>query len=99
MLLDAQATGMPVISTRHCDISEEVLDGRTGLLVDEKDVDGLVAAMKQFYDMPQAEFDAFAEAASDHVRTNYDVKECARQLSITYSDMVEQSEGSNLSKK
>lgn len=31
-LLDAQATGLPVLSTRHCDIPFEVEHERTGLL-------------------------------------------------------------------
>jgi len=30
VLLDAQCTGMPVISTTHCDIPEEVIHGKTG---------------------------------------------------------------------
>ena len=31
ILLDAQATGMPVISTTHCDIPSEVIHNKTGL--------------------------------------------------------------------
>ena len=31
VLLEMAATGMPIVSTRHCDIPEVVIDGKTGL--------------------------------------------------------------------
>jgi glycosyltransferase involved in cell wall biosynthesis/GT2 family glycosyltransferase len=37
-LMEASATGLPVLSTRHSAIPELVLDGVTGFLTDEKDV-------------------------------------------------------------
>ena len=43
-LMEMAASGMPVISTRHADIPELVEHQRTGLLADERDVDGLVAS-------------------------------------------------------
>ncbi len=47
VLLDAQATGMPVISTTHCDIPDEVVHGETGLLSPEKDVGALAELIKK----------------------------------------------------
>jgi glycosyltransferase involved in cell wall biosynthesis len=44
-VLEASATGLPVISTRHAGIAEVVLDGETGLLVEEGDVDRMARAM------------------------------------------------------
>ncbi|MBI1878352.1 MAG: glycosyltransferase [Chloroflexi bacterium] len=44
-LLEAQAVGMPVIGTLHAGIPEEIVDGETGFLVPEKDVDALAAKM------------------------------------------------------
>ena len=38
---EACATGLPVVSTRHAGIPEIVIDGETGLLVDEGDVEGM----------------------------------------------------------
>ncbi len=88
VLLDAQATGMPVIATRHCDIPEEVLDGRAGVLVDEKDICRLTEAVRRFYDMPQDEYNRLAQAAVDHVRTHYDVRNSASQLRALYCDLI-----------
>jgi colanic acid/amylovoran biosynthesis glycosyltransferase len=45
VLMEAQASGVPVIATRHSGIPELVLDGRTGLLTDEHDVAGLANAI------------------------------------------------------
>jgi colanic acid/amylovoran biosynthesis glycosyltransferase len=43
-IAEAMATGVPVVSTRHSGIPEGVLDGVTGLLVEESDVDGMADA-------------------------------------------------------
>lgn len=44
-IMEAMATGLPVVSTRHAGIPELVLDGRTGYLVPEGDVDQLADRM------------------------------------------------------
>jgi glycosyltransferase involved in cell wall biosynthesis len=44
-ILEAQMSGLPVVSTRHSGIPEIVLDGETGLLVDEGDAAGMGRAM------------------------------------------------------
>ena len=89
-LLEAQATGMPVISTRHCDIPEEVVDGQTGLLAAERDVSALAGYIRRFYCMEQAEYDAFARAAVAHVRSEYDVRQTAAHLVGEYRELCRQ---------
>jgi glycosyltransferase involved in cell wall biosynthesis len=42
---EAMASGAVVISTRHAGIPEAVVEGETGLLVDEGDLDGYAAAL------------------------------------------------------
>jgi colanic acid/amylovoran biosynthesis glycosyltransferase len=44
-ILEAGASGLPVIATRHAGIPDVVLDGETGLLVDERDVSGMADCM------------------------------------------------------
>jgi colanic acid/amylovoran biosynthesis glycosyltransferase len=48
-LMEAMATGMPVVSTRHSGIPELVTDDSSGLLVDERDVEALAAALLRLY--------------------------------------------------
>jgi glycosyltransferase involved in cell wall biosynthesis len=44
-VLEASASGLPVIATRHGGIKEAVLEGESGLLVDEGDVEGMARHM------------------------------------------------------
>lgn len=46
-ILEACASGLPVIATRHTGIPEVVIDGKTGLLVDEGDLEGMSRHMIQ----------------------------------------------------
>jgi colanic acid/amylovoran biosynthesis glycosyltransferase len=44
-VLEAGATAVPVVATRHEGIADVVIDGETGLLVEEGDVNGMAAAV------------------------------------------------------
>ena len=44
-ILEASAAGIPVISTRHAGIPDVIVDGETGLLVEEHDVEGMSKQM------------------------------------------------------
>lgn len=52
-VLEAMASALPVVSTRHSGIPEAVDDDVTGLLVDEHDVDGMAAAIATLLDDPE----------------------------------------------
>jgi colanic acid/amylovoran biosynthesis glycosyltransferase len=51
-VLEAMATGLPVVATRHGGIPEAVDHGRTGLLVAEEDHVGLANAMQEIIHSP-----------------------------------------------
>ncbi|HSP43790.1 MAG TPA: glycosyltransferase [Luteolibacter sp.] len=44
-MLEAMMTGLPVIATRHAGMGEVIEHGVNGLLVDERDVEGMAGAM------------------------------------------------------
>lgn len=46
-IIEAAASGMPVIATTHCDIPEIVENERTGFLAPERDVEALARAMEK----------------------------------------------------
>lgn len=88
VLLDAQATGMPVISTTHCDIPQEVVDGTTGILCPEGDVPALVRAICDFCEMDEGRYLAHAVAARKHVEGNFDVRDCAATMESLYRELA-----------
>jgi colanic acid/amylovoran biosynthesis glycosyltransferase len=51
-ILEAGATGLPVVSTRHAGIPDVVIEGETGFLVDERDVAGMAQHMLRLVEDP-----------------------------------------------
>lgn len=69
-ILEAGASGVPVIATRHAGIPDVVLDGRTGFLVDERDVRGMGEAWSRVIDDP-ALAGRLGAAARRHISANF----------------------------
>ncbi len=85
-IIEAQATGMPVVSTHHCDIPEVVIDGETGLLAEEKNIEALTNGLAQMLDrkwMGKA-----GRRAAEHARSKYSAKTCGKQKNKIYEQVV-----------
>jgi glycosyltransferase involved in cell wall biosynthesis len=52
-ILEAQASGVPVVATDAGGVPEFVADGRTGLLVPPQDADAIAAALGRLFDDPE----------------------------------------------
>jgi glycosyltransferase involved in cell wall biosynthesis len=52
-IIEACASALPIVSTRHAGIPEIVVDKETGFLVDERDVHGMAECMSKFLRDPQ----------------------------------------------
>lgn len=89
VLLDAQAAGLPVLATTHCDIPDEVLDGETGLLAQERDPEQLARNIERFYHMADLEYQLFSCNARWHVEREYDVLKSAALLRRIYVELVQ----------
>jgi glycosyltransferase involved in cell wall biosynthesis len=89
-VLEAGASGLPVVATRHAGIPDVVIDQTTGLLVEERDVAGMASAMLRLLDDP-ALAERLGAAARDHVRVNFSLDQSvARLWSITASCLPRQ---------
>jgi len=91
VLLEAQATGLPVISTKHSDIPQQVLHGQTGFLASERDPAGLAAYIERFYNMGSEEYHQMSIAAHRHVEQHFDLKINAPKLQKLYKSIVHSS--------
>jgi len=78
-LLEAMASGAPIVATDAGSITEALTDGVTGLLVPQRDVGALAAALRRLADDPAlaARLGAAAAAA---VKLRYDVAVCETPL-------------------
>ena len=90
VILDAQATGMPIISTTHCDIPEEVIHEKTGFLAPEKDIQSLSKYIEIFYNMEQETYNRFSHSAREHIEKFYNIKENAKNLANIYKSLLKE---------
>ncbi|HKV49691.1 MAG TPA: glycosyltransferase [Gemmatimonadaceae bacterium] len=78
-LMEAMASGVPVVATRHSGIPELVRDQVSGLLVGERDVDALAGALRSLVDHP-AQWLTLALAAHDAVAQDYNANKLTDAL-------------------
>ena len=71
-VLEASSSGLPVVSTRHSGIKEAVIDGETGFLTDEYDIEGTARNMIDLAASPELAF-KLGRAARAHMIRNYDI--------------------------
>lgn len=88
-IIEMAATGMPIVASRHCDIPEIVKHEETGLLADERDVDGLTSALEWLIEHPDR-WKELAEAARAHVEEDYDAATQGRRLADRYRTLVDE---------
>jgi glycosyltransferase involved in cell wall biosynthesis len=85
-LLEAQASGVPVVAGRSGGVGEIVMPGVTGLLVRQGDAPAFADAVRSLI-VDGRRRAAFAEAARQRVRAEHDLSSAARHLN-TLIDMV-----------
>jgi len=86
-IIEMAASGMPVISTTHCDIPEIIHHGRTGLLSPEGDVSGLVSHLK----WSVKHWDRWAEmvqAGRRHIEANFNAITQGGRLANIYREIA-----------
>jgi colanic acid/amylovoran biosynthesis glycosyltransferase len=83
-LMEAQACGIPVVSTVHAGIPEVVVDGDTGVLVPENDHLALARAIRGLIRQP-ASWAALGERGRAHVERTFGVAPCLEELLGVYT--------------
>ena len=85
-ILEMMATGMPVISTTHCDIPQIITHGETGLLAEERDVEGLVTNLQWLLDNYE-QWALMTGKGRQHIETNFDASTQAHKLAEIYQQV------------
>ena len=80
-VLEAQASGLPVIATRHMGIKDVVLDGQTGYLVDEQDVTGVTEAIIRLIRRPE-EARHLGQAGRRRVESHFQSESQLKKLTV-----------------
>lgn len=70
VISQALATGLPVITTRHSGLPDQVKDGKNGYLVDEGDYQALAEKILYYFDHSEM-WPNFSRYGREHVEKNY----------------------------
>jgi len=80
-VLEANAAGIPVIATRHAGIPDVILDGTTGLLVDEHDVDGMAEKIIELIENKELAI-KLGKAGKERVKNNFSMERHLRMIEV-----------------
>jgi colanic acid/amylovoran biosynthesis glycosyltransferase len=89
VLMEAQACGKPCIATYHAGIPEVVINGQTGILVDEKDVESTMAAIEKLY-FDTSLRNKYGQNATTHIKQEFNQQIQMRLLNEIYLSMINQ---------
>ncbi len=87
-LIEMAASGMAIVSSRHCDIPGVILDGDTGLLADERNVEQLAAHLLWF-SRHRESWAGMLERGRRHIEREFDCAIQGRKLSQIYRALLE----------
>jgi len=93
VIQEAQATGLPVIATRTGGIPECIIDGKTGILVDEKSPEQIADAIKFLINHPE-KYRELSFAGRKYVEEHFDINKICERLLDIYKEVTV--EGSSL---
>jgi len=86
-IIEMLASGMPVVSTIHCDIPEIIHHGISGLLAAERDVQGLATHLKWLMEHPDR-WSQMLDAGRKHVEAEYDARKQGERLARIYEELI-----------
>jgi len=86
-LLEAQACGVPVVTSARGGATEGIIDGVTGFAFSENDVDELSARLCDVLE-DDARALAMSHAARQFVVQTFDIGKCTHQLEDLYDEVT-----------
>lgn len=93
VLLEAGATGLPIVATDVGGNHEVVLDGRTGFLVPPKDSGALSKAMLRLMDLTDEERRRMGEAGHEYIEASYSLDSVVDMWEALYMEFLNKKGG------
>jgi len=87
-LLEAQACGLPILTTRHADIPGIVAEEDSAILADEGDVPGFAANLSVLASSP-GRWGSMGRAGRARMEARHDVRRLATHLEVLYATLAE----------
>ena len=87
VLMEAQARGLPVVSTVHSGIPEVVVHGRSGRLAREGDADALARELQTLVE-DSSSWPGMGAAGRAHIAEHFDAETLLRRLETIYQDAI-----------
>jgi len=88
-ILEMLASGMPVVSTYHCDIPGIIQHKKSGLLSEERNIDELTENIQWLAENP-AEWVSLVETGRSHIENEFDAKNQGIRLARIYQELLNQ---------
>jgi len=85
---EAMATGLPVVSTLHAGIPELMIEGETGFLVPERDVDGLAEKLDYLITHPEI-WEKLGRRGREVVMERFNLVQQVKELEQIYRDVTD----------
>jgi O-antigen/teichoic acid export membrane protein/glycosyltransferase involved in cell wall biosynthesis len=86
-IIEAEATGMPIVATTHADIPEVVVPGQSAFLSPERDVDGLAEHLERLVMEPKL-WEPMGRRGRSHVEAHHDTRVQAARLEDIYDTVL-----------
>jgi colanic acid/amylovoran biosynthesis glycosyltransferase len=87
-IIEMAASGMPVVSTFHCDIPNVIRSGVSGLLAEEHDVDQLAEHIRWLTQNPEGWLE-MVRSARQRIDSDFDARLQGLRLAAIYEDVIQ----------
>ncbi|MFH1641602.1 MAG: glycosyltransferase [Nanoarchaeota archaeon] len=87
VIVEAMALGLPVVSTIHGGISEAIKHNKSGLLVKERDINGIYRAIKKLIRFPELS-EKFSMAGRNKVEKDFNLVTQTKLLNNVYTKVI-----------
>jgi glycosyltransferase involved in cell wall biosynthesis len=103
VMIEAMATGTPVVAFARGSVPEVIKDGETGFIVNPSDddirgdfiikktgIEGLCEAVERIYSMPEDQYRKMRKACREHVEKNFTVEKMVDEYEKVYEEIISQ---------